>query len=33
MKIVLVGKGGQVGHELLQPLAAIGEVVSSMSFP
>ena len=28
MKIVLVGKGGQVGHELLRPLAAIGEVVS-----
>ena len=28
MKIVLVGKGGQVGQELLQPLAAIGDLVS-----
>lgn len=28
MKIVLVGKGGQVGHELLRPLAAIGDLVS-----
>lgn len=28
MKIVLVGKGGQVGHELLRPLAAIGDVVA-----
>jgi len=28
MKIVLVGKGGQVGHELLRPLAAIGDVAA-----
>ena len=28
MKIVLVGKAGQVGHELLRPLAAIGDVAA-----
>ena len=28
MKIVLVGKGGQVGHELLRPLTAIGDVAA-----
>jgi len=28
MQIMLVGKGGQVGHELLRPLAAIGDLVS-----
>ena len=28
MKIVLLGKGGQVGRELLEPLAACGELVA-----